>query len=113
MQFKKFEPRAVTFLEVKEIAGYMLKVYSILYEGNSFNGLLLRQAYDVAVDVLPQPANNKIRPGAGFLIFHQGCGADYLILSWWDNENELPTKIFVYENGWRPAKENESFCVWD
>jgi hypothetical protein len=38
---------------------------------------------------------------------------DYLVVGWWDNENELRMKIWVTENGqWREAL-NESFCVWD
>lgn len=39
---------------------------------------------------------------------------DYLILCRWDRQNELPTHVFVADDtGWRPAADQESFCVWD
>jgi hypothetical protein len=44
---------------------------------------------------------------------HQGRG-DYLVLGWWDNENELPLRVLVWgESGWREARGSESVCVWD
>ncbi len=111
--YQKFETRPVKFLGVEEVAGNKLKVYSILYKGKSFNPELLTEALNVAADTLPEPNIEKGRPGVGFMILHQGNGADYLVLSWWDKGNELPTRIFVYENGWRRGKDDESFCVWD
>lgn len=114
---KTFEPyskRSIRFQGLKDIAGYQLKIYSILHEKRTFNEKLLLQALDLSATVLPQPAVNDDRPGVGFLILHQGLTADYLILSWWDNENELPTYIFVYDKvAWRMAHSSESFCVWD
>ena len=41
---------------------------------------------------------------------------DYLILAWWDRENELPIKVFVKgdsDPAWRRARGGESVCVWD
>jgi hypothetical protein len=39
------------------------------------------------------------------------------VLAWWDNENELPLRVFVRElegdSQWRAARGVESFCVWD
>ena len=57
------------------------------------------------------------RPGVGFAISHQGNGADYAVLGWWDNENELPLRVVVRpqtpDGSWRPARDGESVCVWD
>lgn len=40
-----------------------------------------------------------------------------MVICWWDNENELPLKVFVREIGksekWKPAAVNQSVCVWD
>jgi hypothetical protein len=59
------------------------------------------------------PAVAPGRPGLGFAILHRGRTGDYLILCWWDHENELPTRVWVRdESGWRPAR-SESTCVWD
>ena len=53
----------------------------------------------------------------GFVIEHQAIGIDYLVLAWWDRENELPLRIFVRERdaqaAWRTARGGESVCVWD
>ncbi len=66
---------------------------------------------------LPRPAVTPARPGTGFLIAHQGRTANYLILGWWDQENELPLRVFVSRDrrpeGWRDAEGSESICVWD
>lgn len=63
---------------------------------------------------MPRPAVGDGRPGVGFAILHQGRTGDYLILGWWDRENELPTRVFIRDaDGWRPANGGESFCVWD
>ena len=36
------------------------------------------------------------------------------MLGWWERENELPIRVFVRAaDGWRPAADGESFCVWD
>ena len=44
---------------------------------------------------LPQPAEAAGRPGLGFLIAHQGRTGDYVVLGWWDHENELPLRVFL------------------
>ncbi len=45
---------------------------------------------------------------------HQGRTSDYLILCWWDRENELPIAVYLGDgDGWRPAEGSESICVWD
>jgi len=66
-------------------------------------------------DTLPDPAEAEGRPGVGWVILHLGRDVDYLVLGWWDRENELPVRIWVREGGnpWRVARGPESFCVWD
>lgn len=70
-----------------------------------------------ALRELPSPAVNAKRLGIGSMILHHGAAADYLVLAWWDNENELPMRVLVrpHTRGgrWRAAKANESVCVWD
>ncbi|HZE88141.1 MAG TPA: hypothetical protein VE404_01270 [Verrucomicrobiae bacterium] len=62
----------------------------------------------------PDTGASPGRPGLAFAIAHQGRGANYVVVCWWDRENELPTRVFVEESGrWRPAEGSESICVWD
>ena len=102
------------FLGIEEIRGYRLKCYSIVYGDVPFRREDFEGGMTLAANALPSPAVTDVRPGVGLAILHQGRTGHYLILSWWDNENELPTRVFVRTGGeWRPARASESFCVWD
>ena len=66
---------------------------------------------------LPLPAITQHRPGVGFAILHQGRGWHYLVLNWWDNENEWFSRVHVKpvsrDESWRRASNGEAACVWD
>ena len=49
-----------------------------------------------------------------FAIFHAGANAQYLVLAWWGNDNELFTSVSVREPaGWVVDSDQYSFCLWD
>src|SRR4051812_22169881 len=49
-----------------------------------------------------------------FAIFHAGATMLYLVLCWWQNENELFTTVSVLKDGqWIADREKYSFCIWD
>lgn len=112
--FTPFEQRDRSYRGVFEHGGHRLKEYAIRFgadalDRSSFEGGIAR-----ALRELPPPSLAEGRPGLGFLIVHRGCGADYVVLGWWDRENELPVRVVVRDGGeWRAAGPNESFCVWD
>jgi hypothetical protein len=114
--FRPYIARTVRFWELAEFNGYRLKQYAIVY-GGPFRADSFGDGLRLAFEALPTPAVTADRPGVGFAIAHQGNGADYVVLGWWDRENELPLKIFVRpqtpEGQWRPARGGESVCVWD
>ncbi len=113
--FERYQPRPLKFLGVESVAGFLLKVYTIRHPAQSLEHERFAARWDLAPTVLPQPAVTDGRPGVGFAVLHQGQGSDYLILCWWDRQNELPTRVFLKTEaeGWRPAAGSESFCVWD
>lgn len=93
--------------------GWRLKLYDIAYDALPLNEARFTVGVDGALAGLPQPASTAQRPGVGALIRHAGRGMDYLVLVYWDNENECLVRIWVRdEGGWRAAR-GESFCVWD
>lgn len=109
-----YRPRALAFLGVEDAAGYRLKTYLIRHDDSPLDRERFRAGWGLAVRQLPSPAVAPGRPGLGFAILHQGRTGDYLILCWWDRENELPTRVFIRDSeGWRVASGSESFCVWD
>ena len=112
--FARYRPRPLTFLGLEPLAGYRLKVYAIRYGDGPFDRDRFIGGWALASAALPRPAAAAERPGVGFVVLHQGRTGDYLILAWWDRENELPLRVFVADaGGWRPAVGGESVCVWD
>lgn len=109
-----YRPRRVSYLGIRTVRGFSLKVYTIVFGDRTFSNDLFDSGLLTAGDQLPQPPVATGRPGVGFVILHQGMTGDYIILGWWDNENELPLRVFVLgQNGWRAAGGGESLCVWD
>jgi len=95
--------------------GWKLKPYRVLGREADRDAPLDDAELQVILDYLPDPAEAPGRPGLGFIIEHLANPIDYTVLCWWQNKNEMITRIFVREAGgpWRPTKGNESFCVWD
>ncbi|HSM18203.1 MAG TPA: hypothetical protein VK845_14555 [Gemmatimonadales bacterium] len=114
---KAYAPRLVRFHQLLSPDGWRLKLYSISFDGSAVDWADFDGGLALVRAVLPAPATEQGRPGVGFVIAHHGEGIDYIVVSWWDRENELPTRVFARSasdrTGWRPAADGESFCVWD
>ena len=112
--YSVFRPRAIDFHGIRLFKDTQFKVYSVIYGTKPMKWKVFEEGFTFACNFIPSPPLPTSNPGLGFLIAHQGLTGDYIILCWWARENELPTKVFLREkNEWRPAKEEESFCVWD
>jgi hypothetical protein len=110
----RFAPRPVRSLGIAELGGWRLKHYAVHMSNEQFDVSRFAHWEAAADTVLPSPAITASRPGVGFVIMHQGRGADYLPIAWWDNENEMPLRVFVRDGGsFRLARAGESVCVWD
>lgn len=112
---RPYRQRPIGVLGVDAFEGWRFKVYSTAVDPPIPDRRDFAGALELARAALPIPAVVPGRPGVGFVILHRGAGVDYLVLCWWDRENELPTRVFVREPGreWRRAGRSESFCVWD
>jgi hypothetical protein len=112
-----YEPRPIRFHGIRDVDGWRLKRYSIAFGGRSVRWPAFESALPLADAALPRPAVAAGRVGVGFAIAHQGRTALYYVLGWWDNENELPLRVFVRalegDARWRTARGSESICVWD
>jgi hypothetical protein len=117
-----FAPRPISFQGILIYGQWRLKHYTITYADKAADSrdeawAAFAQGRSIAFALLPTPARTEERPGAALLIEHRGRGVDYIVLGWWDRENELPVRVMVRDDNphaaWRPAKPNESFCVWD
>lgn len=113
IQYVPYSPRRIRLEGYRDAGGHRLKVYSVVFGDDELDAARFESGIETALTKLPPPNSAGGRPGLGFVILHQGRTGDYVVLCWWDHENELPTRIFLNdESGWRPAV-NESFCVWD
>jgi hypothetical protein len=94
-----------------------MKLYSISHDGSEIDWSLFEPEIRRGLGALPRPAVAPGRPGVGFVIAHHGRTADYLVMAWWDRENELPLRVSVRGSdpgsGFHPARDGESICVWD
>ncbi len=114
-----YAPRPIRFdgIQTPDVSsGWRLKRYDIWHGDAVFDAGRFEAGTALALAELPAPAVTEMRPGVGFLVAHQGSGMDYLVLGWWDRENELPLRVFVRADDggtWRPAHGSESVCVWD
>lgn len=110
----RYAARTVAYDGLDENSDWKLKRYSLSWDGSAMDDAGFAAGEAMALDALPSPAVDESRPGTGIVIRHQGRGENYVILAWWDRENELPIRVFVDNGeGWRPANEHESICVWD
>jgi hypothetical protein len=114
-EIQPYAPRPIEKLTSLYFAGWTLKRFAICYGTEPFDDGRFESGRALALAQLPSPAVGPGRVGAGFVIEHQANRVDYLVLGWWDRENELPLRVFVREPGaqWRPARGAESVCVWD
>ncbi len=112
-----FRPRPARFHGLRHREGWRLKLYSIVHDGAPAELAAFEEGIGLAVRALPLPAATEERPGAGFVIAHRGRTAFYVVLAWWDRENELPLRVWIRAadggEAWRPAEGGESFCAWD
>jgi hypothetical protein len=114
LDYTPFAPRAAAFHAIVEHAGHRLKGYSVRFGERPVDWEEHREGIEMALAALPKANPDQGRPGVGFLIVHRGRAAEYVVLAWWDRQNELPVRVFVHNEGpWRPARDGESFCVWD
>lgn len=112
-QPKPYLPRKIAPLSAWNHQGWQLKRYGIEFAGTTSPADIFERAYSRVASWLPPQATTADRPGVGWMLEHRGKTMDYLVVGWWDNENELRMKIWVTEKGqWREAI-TESFCVWD
>lgn len=103
-----FSPRRIEALSADRPDG--LKLYSISCSGDPVEAAKFDDRLKAVI------AERKIgAETAGFAIFHEGATIPYLVVCWWENENELFTSVSIKKDGhdWMEDPENYSFCLWD
>jgi hypothetical protein len=118
-----YRDRVVRLGGVLEREGWRLKRFDISVDGH-LSDEAFAPGVEMALSRLPRPAVSAVRAGVGALIRHLGRGAGgedalYVVLMWWDNRNEMITRVFVRDDSggapgaWIAGDGRYSFCVWD
>lgn len=114
---RAYAERPIGYSGLVSHRGWDLKRYTIVYGDESVDWSSFGPGIVLALRCLPEPAVTPERQAVGLLITHRGAGADYVVLAWWDRENELPMRVVVRDQvpgaEWRAARGSESVCVWD
>ena len=116
-----YAPRPIQSHGIRSHGEWRLKLYSIAYGDPPSTWDQYWRDFEPGfarvLAELPTRARTADRIGAGFLIAHRGHGSSYVVLGWWDRENELPLRIAVRDHAegahWRSPAASESVCVWD
>lgn len=119
-QFEKptpFAPREMVFRGVSAHVDWRMKCYDIVCDHSCApDDAAWISGEALAFAALPAPAVSANRPGVAIKIRHAGRDVLYLVLAWWDNQNELITQTWVRLSPgdvWKPGADAHSFCVWD
>ena len=113
---EKYNPREIKFKGIQTVKDWKIKNYSISYDKQSFSEEMERRSLQLLQTELPKITDNVY--GVGFMIVHHGKGANFVLLDWWCNENELQHQVY-YSKKEAPTqlkKQNSGapiVCVWD
>jgi hypothetical protein len=120
-RFSEYTERVVRFLGVWDINGWKLKVYAIsakrtLADAEVVSAKIIQAGHDIAAEVFThQPEANSY--GLGYVIFHEGIFATWLLLDWWADEIQLRHQLFKANALGAPAFERVTTdliaCVWE
>lgn len=87
-----------------------LKIYCISYRGEPVD----QAPFLAELDALKRCRDIEWSATPGFVIFHEGASARYLVVVYWGNDNEIfPLVSVETERGWVQAPDQYSFCLWD
>lgn len=112
-----YRPRSVTFLELWQPNGWIVKLYGLAYQHDAPDPSIIEAAKQAAAEALPQPPRNDERYGIGFVIIHQGQDACWLLLDWWGYESVLHHRLLMAPLGltapFDAPPPNVAACVWE
>ena len=91
---EKYKLRPIRFLHLGDWDGWHVKVYGISARQEQPDSQLIAAAERLAGERLPRPAVSKGRYGVGILIGHEGRDGNYVLVSWWIEENLLQHHVY-------------------
>lgn len=85
-----------------------------LYTVSAHGGAVDQDRYHPQLQAMKAARRRDWSATPAFAIYHDGASHRYLVLAWWDNENELFTAVAAETAaGWIEDAARFSFCLWD
>lgn len=109
------ETRSISRVGMLELDGWSCRIYHIRRRQRYVEDDAISSAIDLATTSLPDASTNH-RVGVAFLLLHHGTDHWYAVLCFWQNRNELITRVWTRPHGseaWTDACQKASFCIWD
>lgn len=113
-----YATREISDLGIQTLNDWRMKVYGIAYGRRRPRHELVVSAIAMAASTLPRPAVTDLCYGVAFLGVHDGRGANFVFVDWWECENELHHHLFFSPaddpTDLSPATGTDPVaCVWD
>jgi hypothetical protein len=119
--FAAYAERLVRFIGIWEIKGWKLKVYGIsakrdLSDKETVSPIIIESGRRIAETVFTgNPTTNSY--GLGYIIFHEGRLADWLLLDWWADEIQIRHQLYRSDSADPAAFERVTSdliaCIWE
>jgi len=104
-----FKPRRIeTSSDWLDVDG--IKLYTVSATGET----VAQSDYLTQLQVVKSQKQLDWPQTPAFAIFHEADSAQYLVLAWWGNDNEMFTSVSVRTQAdWMVESGKYSFCLWD
>lgn len=120
MQIKnEYKPRPIRFLEIYEIDGWQLKIYSISTKNELVGEQLIENSKKNISLWLKNSENYKLETyQIATLILHEGNEGNFAIINWWIDENMLQNHVYFssFQNPYdfkNYSDKGIQTCVWE
>jgi hypothetical protein len=107
-----YRTRAIRFLGVEEVGDWRLKLYGVAARGEEPRPELIEAARAALPGALPPDGD-----GLGFAIVHEAREFCFVLVDWWENENEVHQRILGAPlddpAALGPLETTGIGCVWE
>ncbi len=87
-----------------------IKLYTVSATGEA----VMQTDYLTQLQIIKSQKQLDWKRIPAFVIFHEAANAQYLVLAWWGNDNEMFISVSVREQSdWIVDSDKYSFCLWD
>jgi hypothetical protein len=116
--FEPYQTRSIKFVEVYNIDGWKVKIYSIARSNDRISEKNLVETKNQISHWLIYSSIHQLPTyNIATLIIHEGREGCFAIINWWFDENMLQNYVYLKRNGEKAyamiSQEGIVSCVWE